>query len=324
LKNLVTWKFILDSLERNIQVILLFVLESRGSSPGRQGFCMAVNAEGIMEGSIGGGVMEHKFVELAKENLKEQASKAQVRKQVHDKSATRNRSGMICSGEQTLLIYPVSEDDRSQVQRLVKSIEQNKNGELRLSPAGILFSDTPAKADYFFEIPGEDWLYKERTGLKNNLVIVGGGHCSLALSKLMSNMEFHIQVYEERAALNTMERNHFAHEKITVDGYESLKEIVSPGANTYVVIMSFGYRTDYIALKALLPKKFKYLGLLGSKKKIGQMFDDLRKEGFPEETISKISSPVGIQIKSETPEEIAVSIAAEIIRIKNAFSSSIN
>ena len=68
-KQLAVWQAIKDSLQAEIPVMLLYVLESKGSSPGRQGFFMAVTAEGKMEGSIGGGIMEHKFVEMAREKL---------------------------------------------------------------------------------------------------------------------------------------------------------------------------------------------------------------------------------------------------------------
>jgi xanthine dehydrogenase accessory factor len=81
--------------------------------------------------------------------------------------------------------------------------------------------------------------------------------------------------------------------------------------------MTFGYRTDDIALKALLGKEFKYIGLLGSKKKIEKMFEDYRKDKVKEEWLQPIHTPIGLPIKSQTPEEIAISIAAEIIRIKN-------
>ena len=68
-RQLTVWNFVKESFEKNIPVMLLYVLESKGSSPGRQGFFMAVNADGKMHGSIGGGIMEHKFVDMAKEKL---------------------------------------------------------------------------------------------------------------------------------------------------------------------------------------------------------------------------------------------------------------
>ena len=68
-KDLIIWRLIINSLKQNTPIMLLYVLESKGSSPGRQGFFMAVNANGEMEGSIGGGIMEHKLVEMAKDKI---------------------------------------------------------------------------------------------------------------------------------------------------------------------------------------------------------------------------------------------------------------
>ena len=162
-----------------------------------------------------------------------------------------------------------------------------------------------------------DWEYVEKTGYKNQLFIIGGGHCSLAFSKLMRGMDFYITVYEEREGLNTLEKNEFANEIIIADDYTALANLIPSGPNQYVVIMTFGYRTDDIALRALLDKQFKYLGVLGSKKKMEKLFDDYRADGIAEEVLQRIHTPIGIAINSQTPEEIAVSIAAEIIKVKN-------
>ncbi|HUS02868.1 MAG TPA: XdhC family protein, partial [Chitinophagaceae bacterium] len=153
----------------------------------------------------------------------------------------------------------------------------------------------------------------------NHLYIVGGGHCALAFSKLMSMMDFYIHLFEEREGLNTMAANNYAHEKNIVNDYSELKTHIPAGENNYVVVMTFGYRTDDIAVRALLNKNFKYFGLLGSKKKIEKMFEDYKNEGTDEKALRKIHSPIGIQIKSQTPEEIAISIAAEIIKVKNEY-----
>jgi len=318
-KQLQVWLFIREALQQNIPVMLLYVLESSGSSPGRQGFFMMVNANGEMEGSIGGGIMEHKFVEMAKERLKAQGTRhKEIRKQIHDKSAAKDQSGMICSGEQTILLYPVQQKDEKPIKELISSLEQNKNGTLTLSPNGIEFENMVPEKNFEFNLKTEDdWHYKEKTGYKNKLFIIGGGHCALAFSKLMSQMDFYVCVYDDRENLKTMLENKFAHEKHLVNGYSELKDTVPAGNSHYVVIMTFGYRTDDIALRALLNKEFKYLGLLGSKSKIEKMFEDYRKEGTDETALQRIHTPIGLPIKSQTPEEIAVSIAAEIIKEKN-------
>lgn len=317
-KQIQIWNLIVKSIQQNIAVMLLYVLESKGSSPGRQGFFMAVNIKGEMEGSIGGGIMEHKFVELAKEKLREHENNIEIKKQIHDKTATKNQSGMICSGEQTILIYHVKKEDQQAIQKIIHSLEKHQNGLLQLSPKGISFSSTISEKDFLFEMQSEkDWLYEEIIGYKNHLYIIGGGHCALALSKLMYGMDFYIHLYDDRKDLNTFLQNEYVHEKKIVNDYNDLKNIISSGKNHYVVIMTFGYRTDDIALRSLLGKHFKYIGVLGSKKKIEKLFFDYKNAGIKKETLQHIHSPIGIPIKSQTPEEIAISIAAEIIQIKN-------
>src|SRR5687767_2784319 len=138
--SLKTWKLIQKNLDEHIPVMLLYVLESKGSSPGRQGFFMAVNKNGEMEGSIGGGIMEHKFVEMAKEKLQSSNDRLpgpDIKKQIHDKAAAKNQSGMICSGEQTNFIYRMKDEDVFFVENLIRCLADNKNGILQLSPDGL-------------------------------------------------------------------------------------------------------------------------------------------------------------------------------------------
>jgi xanthine dehydrogenase accessory factor len=323
MKSLNTWKLIARSLEQNIPVMLLYVLQSSGSSPGRQGFFMAITATGEMEGSIGGGIMEHKFVELAKETLKAQgtrhkAQESNIKKQIHDKSVAKDQSGMICSGEQTIFLYPVQQNDLPVINKLITSLEHNKNGTLQLSPGSIRFSDEVPREDYHFVLRSEsDWEYAEKTGYKNQLSIIGAGHCALALCKLMHSMDFYIRLYEDRAGLNTFAQNEFAQEKIMVSDYSQLQSLVSPGGNHYVIVMTFGYRTDDIAVRALLDKEFAWFGLLGSRHKTQKMLDGYKKEGIADTLLQRIHAPAGLAIRSQTPEEIAVSIAAQIIEVKN-------
>lgn len=279
---------------------------------------MAVASDNDFFGTIGGGIMEHKFVEMAKAKLQEETGQSIVYKQVHDKAAEKNQSGMICSGEQTIFLYKIQPPDIAPIQTLIKSLQQHKNGSLEITQNGILFSDKVPTKDFYFELKNEaEFLFIEKTGYKNILHIIGGGHCSLALSRLMSSMDFYMTVYDERKGLNTMDQNGYAHEKKIIVSYERLKDIIAGGEHVYVVIMTFGYRTDDIALRALLGKPFKYLGVLGSKKKMEKLFEEYRNEGVDTGLLKNIHSPVGIQIKSQTTDEIAVSIAAEIIAEKN-------
>jgi xanthine dehydrogenase accessory factor len=328
-KQLIIWQLIHKSMVQNIPVMLMYVLESKGSSPGRQGFFMAVNKNGEMEGSIGGGIMEHKFVEMAKEKLQTADVKAEgtgIKKQIHDKSAAKNQSGMICSGEQTNFLYRMQAEDILPVENLMGCLAENKKGLLQLSAHGFSFYEEFRDEENFrFEFHSEtQWLYQEKIGYKNTIFIIGGGHCALAFSKLMSMMDFYIYLFDTRPDLHTMILNDDVHQKQVIKDYSELNALIPSGRDHFVVVMTFGYRTDEIAVKALLLKEFRYFGLLGSKKKIKKLLTDLKKEGFSQEQLNKIHAPVGIPINSQTPEEIAISIAAQIIQVKNRDVKNIN
>ena len=102
-----------------------------------------------------------------------------------------------------------------------------------------------------------------------------------------------------------------------LENYEDIAVFMPPGNNVYVVVMTLGYRSDEVVIRRLLDKNFKYFGVLGSAAKMKTLLDNLQKEGFPAQKLSQIGTPIGIPINSRTPEEIAVSIAAEIIAVKD-------
>ena len=311
------WHFILKYLNNSQPVILLCVLESHGSSPGRQGFKMAVTSDEIF-GSIGGGIMEYKFVEMAKEKLLSNSKDTLIRKQIHSKSSKINQSGMICSGEQTIALFQLSIDHSNPIKKLINCIENNRYGLLKISNKDFSFSENDSESVNYFQMNSEeDWQYSETTGYKNHLYIIGGGHCALALSKIMSQMDFNIHLYDDRKDLNTFIQNTFVKEKKVISDYSVLKDLIPSGNNIFVVIMTFGYRTDDIALRSLIDKDFKYLGVLGSQSKMEKLFEEWRKDNLTEEKLNKLFAPIGVPINSQTPEEIAVSIAAEIISVKN-------
>ncbi len=309
------WQFIIS---KHQPCILLYVLQSIGSSPGRQGFKMVVRADGQICGSIGGGIMEHKFVEMAKDILQKNETVSKVYRQLHDKEAGENKSGMICSGEQSIFIYSISKQDISFIKQLVNSEKASQNGTLQLGKAGIVFNERPPQNDFHFEQTEEEFLFVEKTGYKNQLHIIGGGHSALALSKLMRGMDYYIRVYDEREGLNTMEQNEYAHEKILVNSYTELNDFIPDEPNVYVVVMTFGYRTDDLVIRSLLNRRFTYCGVLGSAGKMKRMKEAYAAEKLSGPLLQQMHAPIGMAINSQTPEEIAVSIAAEIIGVKNA------
>ncbi|WP_157807230.1 XdhC family protein [Hymenobacter chitinivorans] len=309
------WQHVADCLRRNQPVTLLCVLSSSGSSPGRQGFKMSVAADG-MAGSIGGGIMEHKFVELARARMQEANAELMIRPQIHRKEAPEDRSGMICSGEQVLLLYPVPSTDLPQVEATVNTLEQFQRAALRITATGLVVATADAGADFYAYRPGPDWEYREQLGFRDFLTIVGGGHVALALSRVAATLDFEITVLDDRAGLNTHQQNPYAHHKRTVQ-YDTLAEQVPQGLNQYVVIMTFGYRPDEVALRQLLSHQVKYLGLMGSAAKIKELLGSLLASGYSAAELAHLRAPIGIPIHSRTPEEIAISVAAELIQVRN-------
>lgn len=309
------WKFIADKITAAQAVMLLYVLDSEGSSPGRSGFKMAVAADGTICGTIGGGIMEHKLVEKAKAMLQNNEMEVLLRRQYHDKQHTTDQSGMICLGNQLNAFIPITQADET----TIETILQEGPYTIQLSPKGLsIHESVPADKNHSLQFKSnEDWLYIEKINQRPVIHIIGGGHVSLALSELMCFLGFYSKVYDERHELNTILQNFFANEKIIVPGYENLGEYITDCRNDYAVIMTVGYRTDKIALQQLLKKEFYYLGMMGSEHKIETLMNELKAEGVAEEALKKVFTPIGVNIYSKTTPEIAVSIAAEIIREKN-------
>ena len=300
--------------------MLMTVIARQGSSPGKTGFKMAVAADGSITGSIGGGVMEYKLVEKSKKMLSEEGDiKPFILLQDHDPEATTNRSGMICSGGQTIAFIPLTDRDLSVVAVILKSIQEQEKGVFELSEKGLFFFPDKILSQHIItEIVAEGhWKYQEQTGMPNSLYIFGGGHVGLALSRLFSNMDFQIYVFDNRSELNTLEENHFAHSKQIVD-YNKVRNLVSEGHNIYVVVMTFAHKSDEQVLKQMLDKNIRYLGMMGSEMKVNTIFEHLRHDGFTQQVLDKVYAPIGLPINSENPTEIAISIAAQIIAVKNS------
>ncbi|MET4106952.1 XdhC family protein [Hymenobacter sp. UYP22] len=314
-RDLPVWQLAVASLQAGVPVALLCVLASTGSSPGRQGFKMVVTVDS-MAGSIGGGIMEHKFVELARTLLAGGNFSPVLRHQIHRREAPADRSGMICSGEQQLLVYPLTSADLPTVLRITELLQQSASGRLWLSAAGLcLEQQAPAAPHYTLQL-GADWAYSEKVGFRDQVTLVGGGHVALALSRVLASLDFGLTVLDDRPNLNTHQLNPYAHYKRTV-AYEQLPQEIPAGPHQYVILMTFGYRSDLVALRALLHHPVCYLGVMGSQAKITELLATLRAEGVPEETLARVHAPIGLPINSRTPEEIAISIAAELIRERN-------
>ena len=347
-RDLPVWALAAACLRAGTPVALLAVLRSAGSSPGRQGFKMAVTADAVA-GSIGGGIMEHKWVELARQRLREANPAPLLRPQIHRKEAPADRSGMMCSGEQDVLLWPLTPADLPAVTAIETSLQTLSGGSLAIGAAtGIQFrppaapaasgapaaeaadggadAETAIGSGNFYEYqPGPAWRYRERLGFRDQLTIVGGGHVSLALSNVAAALDFELTVLDDRPDLPTLEHNQAAHHRRIID-YEAVAAAVPPGPHRYVVVMTVGYRTDAVVLRQLLGRSrqglppgqgpYRYLGVMGSVAKVAELRRGLREAGFSAAEIARLRGPIGLPIHSQTPEEIAISIAAELIQAR--------
>lgn len=310
------WNFIADKLKDNHSLYLMIVTKASGSSPGKQGFKMAVCDDGSMHGSIGGGAMEYELVEECKSMLLAGTYTTFIKKQEHNEGAA-DSSGMLCSGKQIVAFKPIIHTDKEIIKNIIQCVDTNKKQALFLNQEnfGLVKYDDNAITGYINNADGS-WEYNEIIGTKNTIYIIGSGHVGYAMTKQFSNLDFHIVLFDNREGLGMFEENSFAHEKKIID-YANIDSYIPEGNSSYVVIMTSKHSNDKEVLGLLLGKKFKYLGLMGSKAKVSKFKKLLLNEGFTEDDFNNLHAPIGLPINSITPDEIAVSIAAEIIKVKN-------
>ncbi len=170
------------------------------------------------------------------------------------------------------------------------------------------------EADMDVSLVKEEWFKTQPT-----LVICGGGHVSCELVKMASCLDFKVKVMDDREEFANKDRFPTADEVIC-DSFENLdKYLVEDG---YYAVITRGHKDDLTCVRTILKHPYEYLGMIGSKSKINTTYENLRKEGVKEEMLETIYAPIGLNIGGRTPAEIAVSILAEIIQVKNKKSSS--
>ena len=148
------------------------------------------------------------------------------------------------------------------------------------------------------------------------LVIFGGGHCGVALSFLAAWTGFTVTVVDNREEWANG-RKHPAAARAMCIPYDAILDRLELSADTYIAIMTHGHIHDASVLRQLLVREWAYLGMIGSGKKVREVFDALRREGVTEDRLSRVSAPIGVPIGSHTPEEIAVSIVAQMIAVRS-------
>ena len=163
---------------------------------------------------------------------------------------------------------------------------------------------------------GEMDVFLEPIIPKHELFIFGGGHVAIPLSKLANLVGFDVYAIDDRKEYATKERFPEAKEVIHQD-FKKVFEIIDIDSTSFIVIITARHSSDGKVLGNAVKTQAKYIGMMGSPKKREQIIRGLVEEGIPKDLFKKIYSPIGVPINAETPEEIAVSIVAEMIKVRN-------
>ena len=171
------------------------------------------------------------------------------------------------------------------------------------------------KGSHSFEEPGEGTFFEEEFAGRTQVVVFGGGHISLALEKVLKTLDLTLTVVDDR--LESANRERFSEaDRVLTMSYEKLSE-VDFGFAPYFIIVTRGHKDDDICLRYALSVKHSYIGMIGSKGKVALTFDRLAADGISREALAEVHAPIGLKIGGNTPGEIAISIAAELVQVKN-------
>ena len=163
---------------------------------------------------------------------------------------------------------------------------------------------------------GQMDVYIEPIEPSPELFIVGAGHVGYHLARLAHEVGFHVHIVDDREKFANAERFPMAAEVVAEDIPTWIARTKLPG-HSYVVIVTRGHTNDLEALRALAPRELRYLGLIGSRAKVARIYDQLLADAMTPDHLRHVHAPIGLDIGAVTPQEIAVSILAELIAVKH-------
>lgn len=305
-------KKIMEHLKRRMKEnrpsMLVTVVQRTGSSPGREGAVMLVGENGYITGTIGGGMLEYQCIALAMEDLKKnQGILRQYRLTKEDAAGL----GMVCGGDVDVLfsiVLPTDENIRT-IDEVLSCLNTHQQGWLLLAMdgSGIGFSVLEEKTN----LKTTD-VYRKNLGNTSIVYIFGGGHLAQELVPLLSHLGFRCVVTDDREEFAKKERFPQAEAVYTCD-FDALEGKFEVQEEDYIIAMTRGHIGDMAVQRFAMRTQAHYIGVVGSRKKIAAVNEQLQKEGFTKEDLGRIITPIGLDIRSDTPAEIAVSIAAQLI-----------
>ena len=325
MKTISYWKKVLSLLKEKEKVFLAMVVDHTIHSPGTIGAKLLVTENKEMMGTIGGGIMEYELVNRAQEILSDENFIPEIQTLNHKKSGSGELSGMICAGKQTNLYYVCEpEKDGKTVKEIVQILSENQSAILSISLEGLSLQNQKLDAcDFQFSLTHDanEWHYQEQLKNFNRIAIIGGGHCSLALSRVMKNLGYDVVAFDTRENISTLYQNNFADSIQIIDDYKKAALQINLPEKTNIVIMTTDMASDVRGLLGILDKPFPFIGVMGSENKISEIKKRLKAEGISDNQLSRLTAPVGLPMVSNTPEEISISIAAQLLQLRDENSN---
>ncbi|HIY38033.1 MAG TPA: XdhC family protein [Candidatus Agathobaculum merdigallinarum] len=301
----------LNEIQAGHHVMLVAVVRSTGSTPRAAGALMLAGENGLLGGTVGGGLLEHRCLEIAA---------AQPAVPHRETFVLDNRQagslGMVCGGTSEILFTPLT--GAAPLEAALDALRSRVAAWLclPLDGAAPLVSQAPGlpKQPAVTELLGQAVLAVPLTKAER-VFLIGGGHVSLELAALLHQLNFRYLVIDDRPAFCSPER--FPHAERTLVAPlsalgKTLTGELTPAAADAFCIMTRGHAGDADATRFALQTPASYIGVMGSRRKRETMFAQLTAEGFSDAR-RRVVTPIGLHIDAQTPAEIAVSVAAQLI-----------
>ena len=324
MKNDAFWNDLLSHLRKGEPAFLCLIAHNTIHSPGTRGAKMFVREDGSIVGTIGGGGMEADVIEKGVAALDGDTFEPHHETLVHRKTGENEEgkeSGLICAGKQTHVYYVCRpERDLEAVHEIVRRIDDDEAGLVEIDSAGMRIGDEatidaktpPVRLDES-ESEGE-WTYEEEIVNWKRAAVVGGGHVGAAVCRQLSVLGYTVENFDVRPHIFDERDEEWADYTHVVDDYEECGDLVRYPSLTHAIVVTSDQPSDVRALLGLHGLPFPYIGAMGSPAKIHKIREDLADESVPESWFDDVRAPIGLDMTSNKPAEIAVSIAAELLR----------
>ena len=299
------WEFLRARIANKKVTMLVTIINEAGSAPRSSGASMLVGENGLIAGTIGGGMLEFRAIEQAKKSL----LLGKGLRQRYDLTKNGKELGMVCGGQLEVLFtfMAPTEENLLTVTRVQDALRKKKTAwlELPYSGQGCVLRQGE-KQDY-----KDCYVRKLETPIR--VFIFGGGHLGQEIVPLLVHLGFQCIVTDDRREFSAGELFPGAEAVFTRD-YDKLNGYYDVQPQDYIIAVTRGHSGDLAVEKFALKTPAVYIGVVGSKAKIATVNAKLLAEGFTAQDLARITAPIGLPIGSETPAEIAISIAAQLIQ----------